>query len=158
MGDGSDPAVPPGPVDRVIDLGEKARSVWELGAFVISAGSAILAFISDVGGWAQFFVEVAFLGFAAYIALFVVVIPVIGLLTGAERVTRRETTEQAWIVIGALAAVCGAAFVRFALFADGVSQDLDAIGTTFGVIVGVAILLSPLVVWWYVKGSNRTTL
>ena len=51
-------------------------------------------------------------------------------------------------------AVGGGALIRYKVFAEGITQDLDGIGTAFGVLVGVAILLTPILILVYVKGSR----
>lgn len=143
-------------VEPMLAAGKVAQGLWELGTFIISVGSAIGAFISKVGGVTQFLVEVGFFGIAAYVGLFFVVTPLLMLLAGAERVTSRETTDKAFVVFACCAAVVGAFVVRFLVFDDQVAEDLDAIGTAFGVILGIVILAMPLVLLWYFKGSRPT--
>ena len=143
-----------GVVDRALDAGEKIKTAWELGAFVISAGTSVGAFITDVGGPVQFLVEVGTIGFAAYIAAFVVVMPAFALLVGLDNVTRRESNTATLVTVGAVAAVGGALLIRFAVFHPDVTEDLDGIGTTFSAAVGVCVLLAPLFALWYFKGSR----
>lgn len=140
--------------DKVLDVGKKAKTVWEIGSWLISAGSAILAFITKVGGPVQFLVEVAFIGFASYIALWIAVPLGVGLLSALEKATGRTSTDVASAVVVVTFALVGAALVRFALFHPEVTQDLDGIGTAFGVVVGVVILLMPLFILWYARGSR----
>lgn len=141
-------------LDRLLHAGEQAKRAWEVGSFVITAGTTVLAFISDVGGPIQFLVEVSAIGFAAYVALFVVVVPMFYLLQGVEKVTKRESTDTATFVVIGLAAVVGAAVIRFGLFDQRAFEDLDAIGTAFSVLVGIAVLLVPVFVLWYTRGSR----
>jgi len=44
--------------------------------------------------------------------------------------------------------------VRFAIFADGITQDLDAIGAGFLGLLGILVLLAPVGVWWFSRGSR----
>lgn len=136
-----------------------ARKLDELigiASTLVSAGTAIVSFIKGVGGLTQFLVEVAFYGFASYIAMFLVLPVVLGAVAGLEKATNRTSTKAATVVVVALGALGGGALVRFGLFAPNVTKDLDGIGTAFGVIVGIAILLVPLAILWYVKGSKPT--
>lgn len=105
--------------DRIVATGERAKAVWELGSFLITAGTAILAFVASVGGPVQFLIEVSVIGFAAYVALFVVVVPALLLLSSVEALTRWTSTDTTYVVIGALAAVLGAAVIRFGIFQSG---------------------------------------
>jgi hypothetical protein len=134
-----------------------ARKLDELigiASALVSAGTAVVSFIKGVGGLTQFLVEVAFYGFASYIAMFLVLPVVLAAVAGLEKATRRTSTKATTVVIVALGGLGGGALVRFGLFADDVTRDLDGIGTAFGVICGIVILLVPLAILWYVKGSK----
>jgi hypothetical protein len=123
----------------------------------VSAGLTIVTFVRDVGGPVQFLVEVAFFGFACYIAAIVVVPALTMLLGGLERAAKRQTTDVAVGLVVGVGLLAGGALIRFGLFHPDVAQDLDGIGTAFGVAVGVAILCVPLVLMWYLRGSEPSS-
>jgi hypothetical protein len=76
------------------------------------------------------------------------------LVSGLERATNRVTTDVAAGIIAGLGVLGGGALIRFLLFAPDLTEDLDAIGTAFAATVGVVILLIPLFVLWYFRGSK----
>lgn len=129
--------------------------MWELASWVISAGTTVVTFVRSVGGPVQFLVEVGTYGFACYVAIWVVVPLVLAGLAGLERVSGRQTLDVVAAVAAGVAVLAAGAAVRFGLFHEDVAQDLDAIGTTFSALVGVAVLCVPLVLLWYFRGSMK---
>jgi hypothetical protein len=138
----------------VIGTLTKAKDIWEIGSWIVSAGTTIVTFVRGIGGPVQFLVEVGFYGFACYIAAFVFVPLLIMALTSLEKATRRTTTDAFAIVAVGIAVLGGGALIRFGLFAEGLTEDLDAIGTAFGAFVGLIVLLLPIVLFWYFRGSK----
>ena len=131
-----------------------AKRLWEVLLWLVEVGIAVVAFVNSVGGPIQFLIGVAFFGFACYAALFVVVPAAMFALQGLESTFGRSTTDIATAVTAAASALGGGALIRLGLFAPNVSHDLDAIGTGFAVIVGIAIVAMPLVALWYLHGSE----
>ncbi len=121
---------------------------------IISAGAAVVSFIKGVGGPAQFLVEVAFYGFACYIACFVTLPIALFVISSMDRATKRESSTATLAVVVAIGVLGGGALFRFGLFAKDVTHNLDGIGTAFGVICGLVILLIPVGAFWYLKGSK----
>ena len=133
---------------------EDVQKVGEFVAWAISAGSAVVGFVQAHGGLGAVLVQLGIFGFACYISAFVAVPVVLGLLAALEKATNRETTDVAAAVAVAAALLGGGALIRFGLFDGGLGADFDAIAAVFTGLVGVAILLAPLVVLWWRKGSR----
>jgi hypothetical protein len=138
----------------VIGTLKQAKDIWEIGTWIVTAGTTLVTFIRGVGGPVQFLVEVGFYGFACYMAAFVFVPLVTLILTKLEEATQRTTTDAFGIILLGIALLGGGALIRFGLFAEGLTEGLDAIGTAFGALVGFAILLMPVFLFWYYRGSK----
>ena len=133
---------------------KQAKEIWEILAWVVSSGTAIVTFVRGVGGPVQFLVEVGVYGFACYVAVWVILPAVVAALTGLENATGRATTDLAAGIAAGTAVLGGGALIRFGLFHPNVTKDLDGIGTAFGALVGLAVLAVPLVALWYFRGST----
>lgn len=133
---------------------DTAHKAVETISTAISISSGVIGFIRSIGGFGQFLVEVGAFGIACYLAIFLFYLPVSWLLGKLEKATRRETTDSAanWIAAGTV--LIGGVIVRFAIFADGITQDLDAIGAGFLGLLGILVLLAPVGVWWFSRGSK----
>ena len=133
---------------------DTAHKVVETISTAISIGSGVVGFIRSIGGFGQFLVEVGAIGIACYFAVFIFYIPVNWLLEKLGKATNRVTTEsaEAWIAAGTV--LIGGLILRFLVFAEGITRDLDAIGSGFLGLLGVLILLAPLVLLWFTRGSK----
>lgn len=133
---------------------ENIQKVVEFLTFCIATGAAVVGFVKTTGGPVQFLVEVGTFGFACYVAIWVIVPLLIWAITLLERVTHRQTTDAATMVVLGLGLLGGGALIRFGLFHPDVAKDLDTIGSIFTASVGVIVLCIPLVMVWYFKGST----
>lgn len=149
-----DPREGESPAETVLQRAETAKRVWEVATWIIEAGVIVVGFISDVGGLVQFLMEVGFFGFACYVAAFIFVPLTVAGLEALERGTNRQTTDIGGGILVGAALLGGGALVRFGVFAPGFTEDLDAIGSTFLALLGLAVLLVPIAVWWYFRGSR----
>ncbi|WP_454698279.1 hypothetical protein [Arthrobacter humicola] len=135
----------------------QVKEVWEWGSWAISAIGTISGIIQSAGGIVGFLSQVALFGFACYIAAIPVSI-IAGLIFSAlDSGTGRQTHDN--VIVGVLVAgILGGGFlVRSMLFYDGIGRpgDLDAIGTVFLTLMGVAFLLAPLYFLWHRYGSSK---
>lgn len=151
MGDESGQAPQGSPVPQGL---KQAKEIWEYATWVVDVGVAVVGFIKNTGGWVQFLVEVGTYGIACYIAIWLVLPLAVGAVSALEKGTHRTTTDAAAGLIAGVAVLGGGALIRYGLFAPGLTEDLDGIGTAFAALLGVGVLLIPLVVWWYFKGSR----
>lgn len=142
------------PKATVMQKIETTHKAVETVSTAISIGSGILGFIRSIGGFGQFLVEVGALGFAWYAAVFIFGMPVVLLMNWLDKATHRSTTDTTMLWIAAGAVLIGGLILRFAAFDEGFTRDLDAIGSGFLGLLGVAVLLAPLAVWWYYRGSK----
>lgn len=133
---------------------ETTHKLVETISTAISIGSGILGFIRSIGGFGQFLVEVGALGFAWYAAVFIFGMPAALLMSWLDKATHRTTNDSTMMWIAAGAVLIGGLILRFAAFDEGFTRDLDAIGSGFLGLLGVAVLLAPLAVWWYYRGSK----
>lgn len=127
---------------RVFEDAQLAKKVWETISWGISAGGTVAGFVNEVGGPWQFFIEVFAFGFACYIAVIpagVVLAAVVWLL---EQV-RLEPTDKATVGLLVVLVLGIGLIVRFALFYPGITRSMDAFGSAFAGLVGIAILLTP---------------
>lgn len=133
---------------------ETAHKVVETISTAISIGSGVVGFIRSIGGFGQFLVEVGFFGVACYLAVFLVYLPVNWLLEKLGKATQRVTTgsAEAWIAAGTV--LIGGVIIRFLVFAEGITRGGDAFGNFFMGLLGVLILLAPLLLLWYTRGSK----
>lgn len=133
---------------------ETAHNVVETISTAISIGSGVVGFIRDIGGFGQFLVEVGFFGVACYFAIFVFYLPVNWLLDKLGKATKRVTTgsAEAWIAAGSV--LIGGVILRFLVFAKGITRAWDAFGNFIMGLLGVLILLAPLVLLWFTRGSK----
>ena len=155
-GDGTVEGTPEGKgtLGRALNQADAAHHVWTTLVWVVEAGVTIAGVVRSAGGPVQFLVEVGFYGFACYVAVWIVLPAVLFLLERLEQATGRETTDvAAGLIIGA-AVLGGGALIRYVVFAPGLTQNLDAIGTAFGALIGLVVLLIPFVVLWYTSGSQ----
>ncbi len=142
---------------RALEHLETANRVWEAVTGAVAILSTINAFISSHGGPIQVLVQIGVFGFALYIGMVIAVPLALSILAALERSTHRTSTETATAVI-AIACIAGVAvLIRLVVFYDGIGTDFDTIGTTFTALVGTAVLLTPLVVLWWRKGSTPAT-
>ncbi|TDP92912.1 hypothetical protein [Labedaea rhizosphaerae] len=138
----------------VVERLEDGQKIGEFVGWAIGAGSAVVGFVQAHGGPGSILVQLGIFGFACYISVFVAVPVVLGLFAALEKVTARETTDLATAVVLGIALLAGGALIRFGLFYDGIGDDFDTIGKVFAGLVGVAILMAPLVLLWWRKGSR----
>ncbi|MGO4599816.1 hypothetical protein [Terrabacter sp. 2RAF25] len=157
MADDAPDAREAGLPERALHAVETGNRVYEAVTGAIAAISAILSFIQQ-HGVVSILVQIGIMGFALYISLFIAVPLALGILHVLHGATKRTSTDQAVAVILVVVLVAVALLVRFGLFYDGIGQpgDLDGIGTAFTALVGVLVLLAPLFVLWWRKGSVRT--
>jgi hypothetical protein len=139
---------------KAVGLLKSAKDLWELGAWAIAAVSTVITFVKAHGGPVQVLIEIAFIGFGCYVALFIITFPLLSIVGALEKATGRATTDAAGIVILLIGIVGGGVFVRFVLFDQSVTHDLDAIGKAFGATIGIAILVAPFIFLWYRYGSK----
>lgn len=133
---------------------ETAHNVVETISTAISIGSGVVGFIRSIGGFGQFLVEVGFFGVACYLAVFLFYLPGNWLLEKLGKATKRVTigSAEAWIAAGTV--LIGGVIIRFLVFAEGITRGGDAFGNFFMGLLGVLILLAPLLLLWYTRGSK----
>jgi hypothetical protein len=105
------------------------------------------------GSLTQFLVEAGIYGFACYAAIWVILPAVLFLMQYLDRTFQRQTTDSAAAIIVAVAVLGGGLLIR-STFVPDYGQDLDAIGTAFAALLGVATLAVPLLLLWYFRGST----
>jgi hypothetical protein len=137
---------------RVIDYLSEAKRYWEIGTWLIAVGTLVSAFIRGVGGPVAFLLEVASFAFACYIAMFFAVPASLILISILEKATHRITNDPAVVIILGVIWLGGGAIFRYEM--GNFWQDVDAIGTTFGVLMGLGVLATPLFLLWHRKGSK----
>jgi hypothetical protein len=131
---------------QVFDDAQFAKKIWETVAWAISAAGTVMAFITEVGGVKQFLVEVFAFGFAGYIAVFPAGVVIAGVVWLLERAGLQPTDKATVGFLVALVLIFGAV-IRFSVFHEGVTRDLDVIGSSFASLVGLAILVTPAVLY-----------
>lgn len=137
----------------VMETIKTGKEIYEIAAWVISIGVGIRSVIQAQGGIVPILTQVAAYGIACYLAIWVILPLVVLGLSGLEKAFGRETNDTATAIIAGIAVLGGGAFFQ-SVFAPEAFTDLDFIGTTFVVLLGSAILLIPVVLWWYLHGSN----
>jgi hypothetical protein len=128
---------------QLFDDAQLAKKIWETVSWGISAAGTVMAFVTEVGGVQQFLIEVFAFGFAAYIAAFPAVAVMAGVVWLFER-ARMQPTDKATIGFLVTLVLIFGALIRFSVFHEGVTRDLDVVGSTFASLVGLAILLTPV--------------
>ncbi len=72
----------------VLDTAKQVKDIAELGTWVVTTGIALLSFLQTPGSLTQFLVEAGAYGFACYVALFLVLIPVVLFFGRARKAIR----------------------------------------------------------------------
>lgn len=99
--------------------------------------SVLGAFTSDTFTLLDLLVEIGALGVALYIA----VVP-LGFILALFMMALPSLSDRAIIGLAIGGELVLALVLRFGLFADGLTEDLDAVGTGFLALVGVAVALA----------------
>ena len=132
---------------------KQMKEFWEIVAWIISGGTAIVALINSAGGPIQFLAQVGVFGFACYAAAWVILPIALAALAGLEKMFNRSTTDVVNGIVAGIAVLGGGALI-LSTFAPGYAKSLDAIGTAFVVLVGIVVLAIPFIVVWYFRGSK----
>jgi hypothetical protein len=145
-------AVPTSPTKVLSNFKELIQNL----SWLVASAATVVGFIRTHGGPVYFLVQIGLFGIACYIALFVAIPITAGIMWIAERSTHRESTDASTLIIAAIAVLGVGALIRFKGFYSGIGQpgDFDGIGTAFMALIGALILLLPLGILWWRKGSR----
>ena len=137
----------------VFETVKQGKEMAETVVWVITTGIAVVGFLQTPGSLTKFLLESGMYGVACYVAACVILPVVILIFERLDRMFGRVTTDTAQAIITGVAVLGGGLLVR-SIFAPGVTEDLDTIGTAFGVLLGIGTLSIPVLIWWYTRGSQ----
>jgi len=143
---------PAEPTRGVIDSLSDTQTVIGAITAIIAAASAVVGFVAANGGLALVLGQIGIFAFACYAGVFPTAFVIVGLDALTSRL-RRETSDTAFIAIAAFLMIIFALLVRFGLFYDGIAEEKNA----FLAAVGVGVLLLPVFLLWYFRGSKPVT-
>ncbi|MFE6360166.1 hypothetical protein ACFVP3_09200 [Streptomyces sp. NPDC057806] len=132
---------------------ESMKNALDNVLWVIGTGSTLIGFVKAAGGVGALLTNIGFFGFSCYLGLFPAIFLVLGIDWLFQNHYRRDITDGAGAVLLGGTVLIAGWFIYQALF-EGETDDLDAIGQTFGVLLGIATLAAPVLVWLHRKGST----
>jgi len=138
---------------NILDTAKEIKDLIELVTGAISIGIAIVAFLQTPGNLTQFLVEAGIYGIACYVAIWVILPVVLFLINYLDRTFQRQTTDSAAAIIIGIAVLGGGILIR-SMFVPDYGKELDALGTAFLALLGVAVLAVPVFLLWYFRGST----
>jgi len=138
---------------KIIDTAKTFKDVIELVTWTISIGIAVLSFLRTPGSLTQFLIQVGTYGFACYIAIWMILFPVLYLINYLDKTFHRETTDTAAAIVVGIS-VLGGGVLILSGFAPDAYKDLDTLGTAFMVLLGIVTLAIPFLLLWYYRGST----
>jgi len=138
--------------DKTVATGKKLHEIVGIVTSIVAVGSAIGAYITSVGGVAGFLREVIWYALGAYISWFAFLPPVFLLHDKIERETNRSSNDVVVLLLLAAPVMGGAYVLRHYVFY--IEEDVGEGSKVFTSVLGALILLVPIGLFWYYKGSQ----
>jgi len=138
--------------DKAVATGKKFQEVAGIVTSIVAVGSAIAAYIADVGGVAGFLKEVVWYALGAFISWIALLPPVFLLHEKIEKETNRSSNDVVMLLLFAAPVMGGAYILRNYVFY--IEEDVGEGSKVFTSILGALILLLPIGLFWYFKGSQ----
>ncbi|AZP18260.1 hypothetical protein EJC51_20510 [Streptomyces aquilus] len=133
---------------------ESVKNALDNVLWVIATGSTLIGFVKDAGGVGALLTNIGLFGISCYIGLFPAVLLLLGINWLFENHYRRDITDGAGMVLLGGAVLIAGWLIYQALFPEGWTDDLDAFGRAFFMLVGIATIAAPVLVWLHRKGST----